>query len=396
MHRVIRVPVFLLCIMIGLSVNGRERIRLGVLDFEAKNTNTESAEAVTELLRTSLFNTGRFVVVEREKISQVLEEQKFQSTGLTVMDQAVEIGRLLNVQKIMAGSLSKLGDTFVMNTRIVDVQSGVVDLAVSKKSSGGEENLPEAIDELALTIVDRLGIEGAVIRVDAQKVLVDLGDQDGVRLGQVFDVVRQGETIKDLNGRIIGTEYKDVGTLEIANVESGFSEAKIRSGSGEVKVGDKVRSVAVDPNSETGNYPIEGMWYHIVSMHSDKYLDIKGASAADGANIQLYTPHGKPNQQWMFIRSGAYYKIRSKTSGKCLDVKGASKENGANLQQYTCHSQDNQLWRLEPVGDYFIIVNKNSSKCMDVKGFSKADGANVQQYKSNGGSNQLWQLIPAE
>jgi len=394
-----RLNQIMIVMMIGLTVMsgyGRERITLGVLDFEAKNTNKKNAEAVTELLRTSLFNTGRFVVVEREKISQVLEEQQFQSTGLTVMDQAVEIGRLLNVQKIMAGSLSRLGDTFVLNTRIVDVQSGVVDLAVSKKSTGGEENLPETIDELARTIMDRMGIEGAVIRVESQKVLIDLGDQDGVRMSQVFDVIRQGETIKDLNGHVIGTEYKDIGTVEVINVESGFSEAKIRKGSGEIRVGDKVRSVTVDPSSEAGNYPVEGVWYYIVSMHSEKYLDIKGASAADGANIQLYTPHGKPNQQWMFIRSGAYYKIRSKTSGKCLDVKGASTENGANIQQYTCHSKDNQLWRLEPVGDYFVIVNKNSSKCMDVKGFSKADGANVQQYKPNGGSNQLWQLLPVE
>jgi TolB-like protein len=396
MFRIVKIICLLWFVQTGLALHARNRITLAVLDFEGKNTSQETAEAVTELLRTSLFNTGRFTVVERAQVAQILEEQQFQSSGLTHMDQAVEIGRLLNVQKIMAGSLSRLGDTFVMNTRIVDVQSGAVDLAVSKKSQGGEENLPETIEDLARSIVDRLGIEGSVIKIEGTDVLVDLGEQDGVRIGQIFDVVRQGEVIKDLNNRIIGTEYDEIGTVEVSNVESGYSHAKIRSGSGEVKLGDKARSVNADPDNVMGNYPVDGKWYYIVSMHSDKYLDIKGASAADGANLQIFSPHGGSNQQWMFERSGAYYKIKSKTSGKCIDVKGASKENGANLQQYNCHSNDNQLWRLEPVGDYFKIINKNSSKCMDVKSFGKGDGTNVQQYKCNGGSNQLWKLVPIE
>jgi TolB-like protein len=396
MSRLMKMLCLLWIIQSGLALHARNRITLAVLDFEGKNTSQETADAVTELLRTSLFNTGRFTVVERAKVAQILEEQQFQSSGLTHMDQAVEIGRLLNVQKIMAGSLSRLGETFVMNTRIVDVQSGAVDLAVSKKSPGGEENLPETIDDLARSIVDRLGIEGSVIKFEGQTVLIDLGEQDGVQIGQVFDVVRQGNVIKDLNGRIIGTEYDEVGTAEVTNVESGYSEANIRSGSSDVRLGDKVRSVTADLDNAAGNYPVEGVWYHVVSMHSEKYLDLKGASAANGANLQIYSPHEGTNQQWMFMRSGAYYKIKSKTSGKCVDVKGASKENGANLQQYTCHSNDNQLWRLEPVGDYFKIINKNSGKCMDVKSFGKGDGTNVQQYKCNGGSNQLWKLVPVE
>ena len=119
MSRAMKMLCLLWIIQSGLALHARNRITLAVLDFEGKNTSQETAEAVTELLRTSLFNTGRFTVVERAKVAQILEEQQFQSSGLTHMDQAVEIGRLLNVQKIMAGSLSRLGETFVMNTRIV-------------------------------------------------------------------------------------------------------------------------------------------------------------------------------------------------------------------------------------------------------------------------------------
>ena len=378
------------------GVQARDRIKLAVMDFHEKNTSPENAEAVTDLLRTALFNTGRFVVIERDRIQQIIEEQKFQSTGYTDMDQAVEIGRLLNVQKIMVGTVNKLGDTFVINTRMVDVMSGVVDVAVSKKSTGGESNLPDAIEEFALMIVDRIGLEGAIIRLEENRVLIDLGSRDGARHGQVFDVLRKGETIRDLKGRVIGTEYEEMGSVEITNVEDGFSEVRVREGSGSIELGDIVRSVPTEQSDYGDIYPVENAWYKIVGMHSEKCIDVKDSETNSGANVQIYSWHGKANQLWMFVRSGPYFRIVSKNSGKCLDVKGASKNNGANIQQSEYHGGDNQLWKLESVGEYFKIISKKSGKCLDVKGYSKENGANVQQFSCNGGSNQLWKIEQVE
>ena len=388
--------IMVLCIilMLSLTLSARDKITLAVLDFEAKNTTPGNAEAVTDLLRTNLFNTGRFTVVERERIRQIFEEQRFQMGGFTDTDKAVEIGKVLNVQKIMLGTVNKLGDTYILNTRMVDVQSGAVDLAVSEKATGGEANLLEAIEKLSITIVVKIGLEGAVIRLSEDIAYIDLGTSDGVRLGQVFDVLRTGETIRDLEGRVIGTKYDQVGSLEVTNVEDGYSEARVRDGAGVLKVGDKARSVATEMSDLQKNYPVEGVWYRIEGVQSGNALDVKGAGTMDGANVQLSTWHGGANQLWMVTRSGAYYRIISKNSGKCLDVKGASKEDGANIQQSACHGSDNQLWRLEPVGEFFRIISKNSGKCMDVKGASKETGANVQQYKSHGGANQWWRFIP--
>lgn len=373
----------------------REKIALAVLDFDAKNTSQGNAEAVTDLLRTELFNAGRFIVVEREKVQQIIDEQKLQMSGFTDMRQAMEIGRLLNVHKILVGSVNKLGETYVLNARMVDVQSGAVELAVSKKSEGGEGELPDTIEALGRTIVDRIGIEGNIIRVDGGVVLIDVGNQDGVRQGQVFNILRQGETIKDLSGRVIGSKFEEIGSIEVTDTEIQFSEAKIRQGGGDLKVGDKVRSVATEVDLGE-NYPVEGVWYQIIGMHSEKALDVAGESTKNNAKVQIYTPHRKANQLWMFIRTGTYYKIVSKLSGKCMDVAGGSKENRANIQLYTCHGRDNQLWELVPVGDYFKIVAKHSGKCIDVPGFSKEDKTRIHQFACNNGSNQLWKLVPVK
>ena len=81
MTRLTKLMCLLCIIQSGLALQARNRITLAVLDFEGKNTSQETAEAVTELLRTSLFNTGRFTVVERAKVAQILEEQRNDPDG---------------------------------------------------------------------------------------------------------------------------------------------------------------------------------------------------------------------------------------------------------------------------------------------------------------------------
>jgi TolB-like protein len=219
----------------------REKITVAVLDFEPKNVERESAEAITDLLRTELFNTGRFMVVERQKIQKILEEQKFQMSGLTDTDQAAQIGRLLNVKKIMIGTVNRLGGTHIINTRIVDVQSGLVELAEAVESRGGEENLPGAITELALKVSSKAGLEGSIVRIADGTAYIDIGGADGVKPGQQFGVIRAGEAVTDLDGRVIGARNEIMGFLTVSRVEDRFSEAPVKEEETAFRKGDKVR-----------------------------------------------------------------------------------------------------------------------------------------------------------
>jgi TolB-like protein len=219
----------------------KDKITIAVLDFEAKNIGQQSADAVTDLLRTELFNSGRFKVIERERVKRIIEEQRFQSSGLTDSDKVVEIGRLLNVQKIMIGTVNLLGsDYYVVNTRMVDVQSGQVDLAEKTECQGGEEELPKAITKLALNIAFKIGLEGAIIRVNEDNVFIDVGRVDGVQVGQVLNVIRAGETITDLEGRAIGTRDEVIGSVAITDVQDKFSIASIQDKGTAFNRGDKV------------------------------------------------------------------------------------------------------------------------------------------------------------
>ncbi|HEX9933732.1 MAG TPA: CsgG/HfaB family protein [bacterium] len=239
--RLIVKGIFFSVLLAAAAALAGGKINVAVLDFEAKNISRENAEALTDLLRTELFNTGRFTVVERQKIQKILEEQKFQMSGLTDTDEVTQIGRLLNVKKIMIGTITKLGGTHIINTRIVDVQSGQVELAEAVESKGGEDLLPGAVTELALKISYKVGLEGSIIRITGETFYIDLGSADGIATGQVFSVIRPGEAITDLEGRVIGTNSEIIGSIMITKVQNRFSEAAMKKSSTAFRKGDKVR-----------------------------------------------------------------------------------------------------------------------------------------------------------
>jgi len=254
-NRIWMISVFL--ILLPLLAFPREKIALAVLDFDAKNTDQANAEFVTDLLQTELFNTGSFKVVERQKVKKLIEEQHFQSSGMTDMDQAVEIGRLLNVQKIMIGTVTLLGSTYIINTRILDVQSAAVVLAEATECRGGEEELPNAIAQLATTISYKVGLEGSVIRVSANEIFMDLGNVDGVKLGQKFDVIRSGEVITDLEGRVIGATQEIIGTVLVSKIQDRFSVASVEGKKLEFRKGDLVRPSTEDEEYEVPEEPVK-------------------------------------------------------------------------------------------------------------------------------------------
>lgn len=233
----------ILCIIpfLFVSILAKGKITLAVLDFEAKNVAAESSEAVSDLLRTELFNTGRFDVIERQQIRKIFQEQKLQMSGMTETDKAAEIGRLLNVEKIMIGTVTKLGRTYIINTRIVDVQSALMVLAEAVECTGGEEQLPRSISELAMSISYKVGLEGQIIRISEKDIYIDLGLADGVDLGQGFDVIRKGEAITDLEGRIIGTSDEIIGQILLTKVQDRFSIAGVANKKSEFKKGDLVK-----------------------------------------------------------------------------------------------------------------------------------------------------------
>jgi TolB-like protein len=101
-----------------------QKERIAVLDFKTINVSTEKSRIVSELIRTDLINTNKFVVIERSQVDMIFKEHGFASTGVTDESSAVKIGKLLAAKNILIGTVMKVGDSIVVTCRVVDVERG--------------------------------------------------------------------------------------------------------------------------------------------------------------------------------------------------------------------------------------------------------------------------------
>lgn len=99
---------------------------LAILDFEAKGgMSKDEASIITERFRAQLLRSGRFRIMERAKMQEILKEQGFQESGLCdTTECSVELGRLLSVNRILTGSVNKFGNIYSLSARIMDVEKG--------------------------------------------------------------------------------------------------------------------------------------------------------------------------------------------------------------------------------------------------------------------------------
>jgi len=96
---------------------------VAVADLTGKEVSQAHASIVSDFLRSELVRTGAFTVVERANMDKILAEAGFQMSGCTEAECAVQMGKLLNVTRMVVGSVSKLIDTYYVTVNLVDVET---------------------------------------------------------------------------------------------------------------------------------------------------------------------------------------------------------------------------------------------------------------------------------
>jgi TolB-like protein len=131
--------------------NVEQKERIAVLDFKTVDLPSDKSRIISELIRTDLINTNKYTVIERSQVDMIFKEHGFTNTGVTDDTNAAKIGKLLTAQKILIGSVMKLGDSIVVTARVVDVERGVADRS-AKVSVANEESLIQEIPILVATL----------------------------------------------------------------------------------------------------------------------------------------------------------------------------------------------------------------------------------------------------
>lgn len=138
---------------------------LAVLEFDPKGVSETDAGIITDRLRIAIFETGKYTIIEREKMKDILSEQAFQMTGCTSDECVIEAGNILGAALMVSGSVTKIGNTYSINSRLIDVKTG--------------EILNTAFYDVKGEIDDLLnGVSHVVLKLTGQ----NLSDKDGNQL----------------------------------------------------------------------------------------------------------------------------------------------------------------------------------------------------------------------
>ena len=135
---------------------------IAVLDLDQIGLSDQEAQILTQRLTTKLISLDKYQVVERNNMDKILKEQKFQHSGCTDSKCAVEIGQLLNADITVIGTVSKFGDTYTIDSRIINVGNGEALGSASYTHTGNIDQLvKDGIESVAREL---LGIKTPLLK----------------------------------------------------------------------------------------------------------------------------------------------------------------------------------------------------------------------------------------
>ncbi len=132
------IPFFLL---LSLSQMFSQTFTVAVLEFDGANIAEGEINILADRLSSEIFKLEEYTVVERSAMDEILQEQGFQQSGCTTTDCAVEVGALLGVQIMVAGSIGKIGNLYTITAKSIDVETGKIKNQISLDVSGTIEIL---------------------------------------------------------------------------------------------------------------------------------------------------------------------------------------------------------------------------------------------------------------
>ena len=277
------------------------KMRIAVAPLDWKNYEyidnwqipIEFRNAIHEKLQKKLLETGRFIVLEREAMEALLQEQaiKEENTGQSqkgklVPAQALVQGKVTDFEMrrnstgggVNIGGIGRVGGSvtnakMALNVRIFNVDTSEViasEEAAGKAQSSGVkfdgnyrvafadfehfertplgEATTKAIDaavEKILAKLDKLPWSCRVADYDAssKEVTLNVGESSGISVGDTFDVYKVTKVIKDPEtGEVLGTKTAKAGRIKVTEVEQKFSLATVVEGDG-FEVGSIVREI---------------------------------------------------------------------------------------------------------------------------------------------------------
>lgn len=283
------------------------RRRIAILDFDFASTGLTSSvmswygsrgpsQGVSDMLTNKLAQDGNYVVVERSRIAAILAEQNLGQAGRIDAATAAEIGRILGVDAVVIGSITRFnleegssGTSILgvsvggrrgtaevqLTARLVSTSTAEI-LAVAEGSGTGQQGgnsvsvfglfsnssnttgsdriLSQAAETAVVQLAEQINAQapkvaaiapvapnaGAVVAdVAGNQIILNRGRRDGLQVGMVLSIERVTREVKDpTTGEVIRRVSSSVGRIRLTEVDERSSVGTVVQGSG-FRVGDQ-------------------------------------------------------------------------------------------------------------------------------------------------------------
>lgn len=149
-----------------------ERKGLAVLNFKNTTQQQWAAEfqpwefGIASMLMTDIESIGLFNILSRERLKDVLREQKLQYSGLVDPDTAVEVGKLVSAHYILTGSYSEMKGRLRIEAQAFSVENGAL------LGSASVEDETEKFFEIEKQLVFKISGFLRAILSDQEKLII--------------------------------------------------------------------------------------------------------------------------------------------------------------------------------------------------------------------------------
>ena len=219
---------------------------------------------MSDMLITDLVRSGRFNVLERDRMDAILAEQKLQVEGLTDVSQtALKLGKLLNAELVVFGLVTSVTESKVdrfsydvlrsevsVDVRVVNATTGQVVISETAKGTAEDKIITtasgtvvkgatdydalhvdaarNALEAVTVRLAEAFPLVGVVAQADAKEVFLDAGAARGVQAGDGFVVFRRlREITHPTTKKRLGWEKQAVAVVEVTSADADLARAKV-------------------------------------------------------------------------------------------------------------------------------------------------------------------------
>ncbi|MDH3614919.1 MAG: hypothetical protein OEQ90_00445 [Gammaproteobacteria bacterium] len=279
---------------------------MGDINYSDSSTGVP-VNGIEAIVIDSLSQTGRFRLVERTELSNVLAEQDLASSGRVAKPSGAKTGNVLGAEYLvqlvvtdyetntsgtdkgvgglLASKIPLLGGVKAgkstgrvgLNIRLIDAETSEITFTKQIEAVINETNLSfggaafvgdvglggfmseysktpvgqaviAGINQAVFELIKQVGskpAEGSIVKADASQIYTNLG-QDAVAVGDRLQVLKKGEELIDPEtGISLGGSTTVIGEIEVSQVQEKFSIARPVSLNGTADRGDKVMGTKI-------------------------------------------------------------------------------------------------------------------------------------------------------